>query len=86
MSEKKFEVKEHVTVVEDLYITKPGIGKVLYASKGDSVQIMSYDPSKAPEVWGVRKPDEPYRNAPAKDTDLCKNQLWNSYRAEPVGL
>ncbi|WDS62071.1 hypothetical protein [Pseudomonas phage D6] len=86
MTEKNFEVREFVTLTEDVYITKPAVGKVLYASKGDTVQIMSYDPSKAPEVWGVRAKDEPYRNAPVKDTDICKNQLWNSYSAQSVGL
>lgn len=86
MTERNYAVKEFVILVEDVYITKPGVGQVLYAEKGTQVQIMSYDPSKAPEVWGVRRADEPYRNAPVKETDICKNQLWTTLRAEPVGL
>jgi len=85
MSQKNFEVREFVVLKEDVFITKPGVGQVLYAGKGTIVQIMSYDPSKAPEVWGVRKSDEPYRNAPVKEEVIAKLSEATTY-AQPVGL
>jgi hypothetical protein len=84
MADRKFKVCEYVMLNTDVFINKPGVGQVVYASKGMVVRIMSYDPSKE-EPYGVRVFGEPYRNAPV--TEAMMEPVAEGYvYAEPVGL
>lgn len=65
-AERKFQVKDLAILNEDIMVTRTGHGQVLYASKGEVVTVMSYDPS-LDKPYGVRVPREGYRNAPIAD-------------------
>lgn len=88
---RHFQTRQIVWVKEDIYLVRPGLGKTVYAQKGEQVIIMSYDPSKD-EAYGIRslrkRPDgssvESYRNAQVKQDQLSAFHVAPD--AESVGL
>lgn len=83
-TDRKFQVKDIVILSEDIYVTRTGHGSVLYASKGDVVKVMSYDPS-LDKPYGVRGNNDGYRNALITEEQAWLHPEGNKY-AKSVGL
>lgn len=84
VTDRKFNVCDYAYMKEDLYITRPGQGQVLYARANERVRVMVYDPSQLLPL-AVRTESEPYRNVPVAEDQLSEFPIVVAH-AEPVGL